>query len=224
MIDALRKRFARDGVLADYKPDLTRDDLVRLSRILVIDDERPDLVDDLAREGYAVDHDAAGDDTAKIEKGIYHLVILDYAGVGKRFGKNQGLDILKRMKEVNPAVYVLAYTSKSLSAEQSDFYRLTDGTLSKDAGVQESLEKVEQSLREALDLERLWRAALVAGRIPEAQKGHLTALLVRSIRKRDPGSILGGMAKVVGCSVRDTLVGKLVELLIRLTVTKFMGP
>ena len=152
--------FGPTKKLADYNPHLTREGLQRRSRILVIDDQKPDLIIDLSNACFAVDHDSNGNDITKIEKNLYDMILLDFGGVGLRWGDDEGLSLLRHIKRVNPAPFVLAYTSKNLTPTQSEFYRLTDGTLYKDAGIQESLEKIEDSLRIAMDVERLWRATL----------------------------------------------------------------
>jgi CheY-like chemotaxis protein len=102
--------------LSEYNPKLSRQELIRRARLLIIDDEKPQLIDDLKKDGFSVDYDAAGNDTAKIEKNLYDLIILDFGEVGKNFGKDHGLSLLKHIKRVNPAAFVLAYTSKSLAA------------------------------------------------------------------------------------------------------------
>lgn len=87
--------------ISDYNPELTRDDLIRKCRILVIDDQRPALIDDLTKSGFAVEYDAVGDDMTNVEKRLYDLIILDFAEVGKNYGKDHGLSLLKHIKRVN---------------------------------------------------------------------------------------------------------------------------
>lgn len=130
--------------------------------MLIIDDEEPTLKKDLESRGFAVTWVADMEQNAQqqIENGLYDLVLLDFAGVGHSMGANEGLAILRHIKRVAPAVIVLSYTSKSLSSSQADFYRLTDGVLPKDTGISESLEKVEQALRQANSPENLWKALI----------------------------------------------------------------
>jgi DNA-binding NarL/FixJ family response regulator len=151
------------------------------------------------------------------------LIILDFGGVGKKFGQDQGLSLLKHIKRVNPATIVLAYTSKSLPAEQSEFYRLTNGTLSKDAGIQESFSKIEDSLREALNIERIWAAVLqLVVKDPEDKK-ELQATLMKCLKKNKFDNLNEQLAHHVGAAIKDTLVGVLVQKLISLALTGTMG-
>jgi DNA-binding NarL/FixJ family response regulator len=150
----------------DLKTHLSREELIRRSRILIIDDERPDIIDDLKKAGFAIDYetDMTSDNMKIIENSVYDLLLLDYGNVGKSFGTHEGLDLLKHIKRVNPAIIILAYTSKNLSSDQADFYRLTDGVLSKDAGIQTSLEKIEEGLEKAHSIQNIWGSFLqIAG-------------------------------------------------------------
>lgn len=205
--------------VSDYNPNLSRQDLIRKSRILMIDDEKPALIDDLIKDGFSVDYDPTGDDTAKIEKNLYDLIILDFGGVGKKFGKDQGLSLLKHIKRVNPAPFVLAYTSKSLPAEQSEFYRLTNGTLSKDAGIQESFAKIEESLRQAISVERIWNSVLQLALANPEDKKQLETVLLKCLKKKKFDSLYELLADRLGSSVKESLIGILVEKLIGLALT-----
>jgi DNA-binding NarL/FixJ family response regulator len=215
--------IGRKKELAEYNPQLTREELIKRCRILVIDDEKPSLIDDLSRDGFAVDYDNKGDDVSKIEKNIYDLVLLDFGGVGMAYGRDQGLSLLKHIKRVNPATFVLAYTSKSLPPEQSAFYRLTDGTLYKDAGIQESFERIEQSLRQALNVERIWDGIVqLALKNPE-DRGELEKTLMRCLKKKKFDNLYDRLAHEVGQSVKDGLVGGLVAKLIDLAMKGAVG-
>ena len=44
----------------------------------------------------------------------------------------QGLDLVKHLKRVSPRTRLIAYTSRSLNASESDFFRLSHAVLPKD--------------------------------------------------------------------------------------------
>lgn len=141
---------------------IPRDELVRRSRILVVDDEAVELLKDLRDAHFAVDHftDLKADDISRIEKPLYDLVLLDFGNVGSSVGPDQGLSILRLVRRVNPAIVVLAFTSKALRSQHADFYRDADGVLQKDAGIAESMERIEEGLRLAQSPDRLWTSIL----------------------------------------------------------------
>jgi hypothetical protein len=71
---------------------------------------------------------------------------------------------------VNPATFVLAYTSKALGSDHADFYRIADGVLAKDAGIADSMERIEEGLQKAHSLENVWRGLLNLGGIQPGSK------------------------------------------------------
>lgn len=215
---ARRLWISRPTDVSKYNPELTRDDLIHRCRILVIDDQRPALIDDLVRCGFAVDYDAAGDDMTKVEKQLYDLILLDFGGVGEKYGKDQGLSLLRHIKRINPSQFVLAYTSKSLPPHQSsDFYRLTDGTMSKDAGIQESFEKLEDSLKQALKVDRIWNATLAT--IPSVvDRKKLARAMNISINKRSSEPVrkmVDHLPSIAGEKVIEKSVEKVIELIFK---------
>lgn len=170
------------------KSSICRDELVRRSRVLVVDDERPEVIDDLKNAGFAVDYepDITNSNMKMIERSRYDLILLDFGNVGGSFGSDEGLSLLRHVKRVNPSLVVIAYTSKSLGTDHADFYRLADGVLAKDAGIQESLEKIEDGLRKALSIENLWSGLLSVAEIPpnSTLDKQLQDLLVRGLESR----------------------------------------
>jgi len=148
--------------IASISQKLPRAELVRRSRILIIDDEIPELINDLKGARFSVDHVADIDTTNMdlIDKRIYDLILLDFGKIGSHFGDDEGLSLLRHIKRINPTVVVLAYTSKALKSDHADFYRLPDGVLSNDAGITDSMEKIEEGLRKAHNIQNVWNGLL----------------------------------------------------------------
>src|SRR5215471_12154911 len=113
---------------------------------------------DLKSAGFAVDHvkDIDTSNMNIVENQRYDLILLDFGRVGGAFGSDEGLSLLRHIKRVNPSAVVIANTSTALKAEHADFYRLTDGVLAKDAGIQESLERLEAGLKKAHSIPNIW--------------------------------------------------------------------
>ena len=112
---------------------------------------------------------------------------MDFGQVGQSIGKEQGLSILKHLKRVNPAVVVLAYTSKALGTEHADFYRLADGVLPKDAGIADSMRRIEEALQTAHSVENVWRAVLSASGVRQGSSTdkEWQDLLVRGLKDQN---------------------------------------
>lgn len=198
---------------------LSREELRRRSRILIVDDEKPELIEDLGKAGFSVDYqpDITKDNMHVIERPTYDLLVLDFGNVGAAFGPDQGLSLLRHIRRVNPSIVVLAYTSKSLGTEHADFFRVADGVLSKDAGITESMEKIEESLAKALSIQNLWAGMLnVVGVQPGSKKDlEWQDLYVRGLNKQSKlkdlkqkvaESVGGEGALQIGLLILDKLI------------------
>lgn len=215
--------------LDSIKTVMPREELVRRSRILVVDDERPDLIDDLHGSFFSVDYapDIKADDLSKkLDARLYDLVLLDFGQVGEAIGKEQGLSILRHIKRVNPAMVVLAYTSKALPTEHADFYRLADGVLPKDAGIADSMKRIEEALQKAHSVQNMWKGVLalagVASGSPTDEEWQ--DLLMRGLK--DSNKLSNFRRKVeetVGPEVSQKIVIGLIEKIVEFGARKAIG-
>jgi DNA-binding response OmpR family regulator len=185
---------------------IPREQLIKNSRIVIIDDEEPPLKQDLMNRGFAVNWCSDINDSLQqqIESGIYDLIILDFAGVGATMGSEEGLAILRHVRRVSPGVIVLAYTSKSLDSSKADFYRLTDGVLSKDCGIGESQEKIEEALVAKLDYaagsdqEKLLEKRFIEAHSNSSKKNQLQTFLQNALQdENSQKAALGIMSKLL---------------------------
>jgi CheY-like chemotaxis protein len=218
--------FFKNRSINELKLSLPREELVRRSRILVIDDQKPELINDLKSAHFSVDYvdDITASTIDTIEKPLYDLILLDFGEVGKSFGDDHGLSLLRHIKRVNPAIIVLTYTSMALQTKHSDFYRLADGTLAKDAGIQESLERIEVGLRKAHTIENVWNGLIMLSGIDKgsAKDAELQNLYVKGLSnpkkfeklKEATLNLVSGGAKTVA----STLISKLIELGVQSTL------
>jgi CheY-like chemotaxis protein len=186
--------------LGSFESPLSRDMLIQAGRIVFIDDESPILIEELKKTGFSVDHDTTGNDLQKFDNQIYDVAVVDYAGVGTKLGASQGLDLLRHIKRVSPRTRLIAYTSRSLSSSESEFFRLSHVVLPKDYGLADSYALIEAELGKAFEKEHLFDALVQklnvsnTGQRDEIQKALISALSSKDQRKfRDYlSSIAGG--------------------------------
>lgn len=214
--------------ISELTLNLSREDLLRRSRILVVDDEKPKLIEDLQRLGFAIDHvpDITPENIHRIERRTYDLIILDFGNVGTSFGSDEGLSLLLHIKRLYPSLTVFAYTSKALKTEHSDFYRKADGVLSKDAGIQESMAEIEEGLRFALSIPNLWAGMLHAAGIRPGSKEDLDLqdLYVKSLTKPNKRKLLTEKVTAAAGAEGTQTVGKVIaETLIEVGVKAVIG-
>lgn len=215
--------FARKS-LDDVEAKIPRAELVRRSRILVIDDERPDLLEVLAKAGFAVDYspDASADMMARLEQLHYDLLLLDFGNVGREFGADEGLSLLRHIRRINPGIVVLAYTSKSLSAKHAQFFRDADGVLAKDAGITDSTEKIEEALRLAHSPKRIWTGLIALGgvaagsEVDQKWQSLIRAGIDKPAKmKKAMTTITAAMGSETAKGLAEGLIGKLAELAVK---------
>ncbi len=187
---------------------------MRRGRIAVLDDDTPEMLQDLRDQGLAVDHLPSTDDPrfARLGEAFYDLLLLDYAGIGERFGSDEGLDVLRYLKRVNPALRILAFTARTFDASKGDFFRLCDGIIKKDAGIRETLEQIEFNLAQVLTPAYQFRALTTALGATAEQQGELEKLVSKAIA----GS--GGRDKIVAAAKKLGFAGS--EKLLETLVTK----
>src|SRR5438445_13493699 len=90
--------------LSDLDISFSLADIRQRSRILLVDDERPVLIDHLQANHYSIDYepDLKPEQTHRVNENYYDLIILDFGDIGKGFGPNEGLDILRFLKRCYP--------------------------------------------------------------------------------------------------------------------------
>lgn len=192
--------------LSAFEHDLTREQLIQTGRIVFIDDEKPLLIDELKSAGFAVDHDDNGNNTNKIDNQIYDVAILDYHGVGDRIGEEGGLSLLKHIRRVSPRTRVIAYTSRSLSASESEFFRNCHYVLPKDMGLGESLAVVEKELQKSLSKEHLFDSLVqTLGIIKEDEKLQLRKSLAASLVKGNEKQFMNDLLEKHGPTAIKTV-------------------
>jgi hypothetical protein len=92
-------------------PKVEHDEIVRRTRILVIDDGEFPYGRLFKRDGYNLEKWSTLKDMGALERGDYDVVLLDLHGVGKAESSDQGLGVLRHIRETNPAQIVVAYSN-----------------------------------------------------------------------------------------------------------------
>jgi len=202
MFDWLRRKRG----LGDFDSAISRERLIQSGRIVVIDDEEPLLIEEMRKQGFSLDHDRSASDLHKYDNQIFDLAIVDYAGVGQSLGKNQGLDVLRYIRRVSPRTRVIAYTSRSLSAGESEFFRLSHTVLAKDLGLNDSLVLIEGELRKALSKEHLLEALIAKLNLSHAaERQKIQEGLVKALSKNNEGMFKEVISKAVGKGAEKTV-------------------
>ena len=205
MLGKIRGYWKRPGLDA-FDQTLTREQLVQSGRIVLIDDEKPLLIEELRGEGFAVDHDDTGSDLRHIENQIYDVAIVDYHGVGHKLGTGQGLDLLKHIRRVSPRTRIIAYTSRSLAAGESEFFTRSHAVLPKDLGLGESLALIETELRKSFSKEYLFEALLAKLNVSDQrEKKKLQKALVKALSTGNQARFTEVITKMAGAAAEKAV-------------------
>ncbi|SRR5258706_6607480 len=209
MLSKIRGYWKRPELSA-FDQTLTREQLIQTGRITIIDDENPLLIEELQKEGFAVDHDKSGSELRHLENQIYDLAIVDYHGVGRKLGSGQGLDLLKHIRRVSPRTRIIAYTSRSLTATESEFFRLSHAVLPKDLGLGDSLALIESELRKAFSKEYLFDALLAKLNVSdERERRRIQKALVKALKRGDEAGFSETITKLAG-TVAEKAAGAII--------------
>jgi DNA-binding response OmpR family regulator len=111
-----------------YEPTLPGREMVKRTRIVVIDDERTTFpFEVLQQQGYSIDHWPDINDLGKLEQGFYDIIILDIGGIGRELDEDtEGIAVLRHLKKRNPAQVVVAYSGQSYESAKIPFFQLAD--------------------------------------------------------------------------------------------------
>lgn len=186
-------------------PTPSNSELVSLSQLLVIDDKEFEYVPMFEREGYHITVWEKVRSLQRLESGEFHVILLDMRGIGLDEVDYQGAGLIEHIKAVNPAQYVIAYSSARFTLDYQRFFEQADDRLKKsedfsrfkravDQGLAHRFSEdyyqkvVEQLLDDPPDrkTERLMRSAL-RGRDTDKLRERLTA---RGINSPDIDRIL----------------------------------
>lgn len=112
-------------------PNPTHEQIVKRSRLLVIDDQDFSYMPLFKRDGYAVEKVANLRRLPEIESGRYDVILLDLFGVGDKESADQGFGVLQHIRQHNPAQLVVAYSNAEWSLDYQPFFEDADAVLHK---------------------------------------------------------------------------------------------
>jgi CheY-like chemotaxis protein len=166
-------------------PKLSRSEIIKRARILVIDDGEFPYLTLFQEGGYTVQQWKDVTDLSALENGDYDLILLDLRGVGRKHSADEGFGILKHIRETAPAQIIIAYSNEDLSLDYQKFFRDADATLHKTKNDYVEYKRTVDSL-----LERKFSLGFYLDRIGSELGDH--ASQAPKARKKARSAILSG--------------------------------
>ena len=160
MLDLVRDVLRFDRVARKWD-QIPFQELKKRCKILVIDDEEASFpTAALKDEGYTIDWWPHVDSNrlAQLESGMFDLIILDIQGIAEPglSDTGDGLGILRRLKEANPAQLVVAFSGREFDLDAVPFWRLADDALRKPVTLIACKDKLDTWITESVDPIAQW--------------------------------------------------------------------
>jgi CheY-like chemotaxis protein len=133
-------------------PDIPIEEIRKRARLLVIDDDEFPYQTLFERDGYNLEKWPDVVDLPKLESGFFDLVLLDLQGVGLQQSNEQGLGILRHLRETTPAQVIIAYSSADWPLKYQEFFEQADAVLSKSSDYVDFKRKVDHLLEERFSI------------------------------------------------------------------------
>ena len=137
-------------------------ELKKRCKIVVIDDEEASFpTAALKDEGYTIDWWPRVDAPrlAQLESGMFDLIILDIQDIAEPglSDTGDGLGILRRLKDANPAQMVVAFSGREYDLDAVPFWRLADDALRKPVTIIACKDKLDHWITDSVDPITQWR-------------------------------------------------------------------
>lgn len=197
--------------------DLPHTELVKRTRILVIDDEETAFPFEILRnEGYCIDHWPDINNLSKLEQGFYDIVILDIGGVGQKLDEDkEGIAVLEHIKKVNPSQIVIAYSGQSYKSSKIPFFNLADQFVSKPTPALKWKEILDNIISTHISVSHYWESIkllLTKEGANERQIKKLEKIIVKVKDGKDV-DIHKYIKEKIGIQNINTIVGLVVKLI-----------
>lgn len=186
MFHFFRDAIHRDRVGALCDP-IPLDELRKRCKTLVVDDEEASFpTAALKNEGYTIDwwDRVDADGLARLESGQFDLIILDIQDIAEPglSDTGDGLGILRRLKDINPEQFVVAFSGREFDLDAVPFWRLADDALRKPVTLIACKAKLDVWIRECLDPVAQWeriKRRLIANNISPLALRRVEGAIVR---------------------------------------------
>ena len=112
-------------------PTVDHAEIVRRSRILVVDDDDFPYGVLFEGDGYTIRQWTDVESLTELENGTFDIILLDLRGVGRQQSASEGLGLLEHIRATSPAQIVIAYSNSEFSLDDQPFFRNADAVLHK---------------------------------------------------------------------------------------------
>lgn len=144
----------------NYRIPHDPDEIRKRIKIVVIDDDEASFPTQLlSTNGYTIEWWEKIDDRnlERLEKHHFDIIILDINDIADpSISSTDGIGVLERIKQVNPAQIVVAFSGQEFDIEKTHFFKMADDTLSKPVDFIKAKNLIDRIIDQKITLIYFW--------------------------------------------------------------------
>lgn len=154
--------FFKTESINNFRIPHNPDEIRKRIKIVVIDDDEASFPTQLlSTNGYTIEWWEKVDDRSleRLEKNHFDIIILDINDIADpSISTNDGIGILERIKQVNPAQIVVAFSGQEFNIEKTHFFKMADDTLSKPVDFIKAKNLIDRIIDQKITLVYFWES------------------------------------------------------------------
>lgn len=149
-----KEKIQKDNIL-NYEPHFSFEELKKKISIIVIDDDKTFPTKGFLDYGYSIIELKKLKNERELRdllENKYDVIVLDYFDIALDLSHEDGIGILKSIKENNPSQIVIAYSNQEFDVSKSIFWDLSDDKLGKPTPFVPTEEKIRNLILQKFTL------------------------------------------------------------------------
>jgi CheY-like chemotaxis protein len=214
------KLFKRDSI-ENLRIPHNSEEIRKRIKIVVIDDDEASFPHQLlSSSGYTIEWWDKIDDRRldRLERNQFDIIILDLNDIASpEISSSDGVGILERLKEVNPAQIIVAFSGQAYDIEKTNFFVTADDTLSKPVDFVKAKNLIDRIIDQKITISYFWSTIssyLTKEKISRKNIEKIESEIVKAIKKNQ--SVDYSLIKERILKGTDAAI-KVVEIIHRLT-------
>lgn len=184
-------KIFKKETIKEYRIPHNSDEIRKRIKIVVIDDDEASFPTNLlSSSGYTIEWWDKVDDRnlERLEKNHFDIIILDINDIADpSISSTDGIGILERVKRVNPAQIVVAFSGQEFNIEKTHFFKMADDTLSKPVDFIKAKNLIDRIIDQKITLIYFWNSLhgfLIKEGIKQKQIERLEGELISAIKNQ----------------------------------------
>ena len=153
------KLFQKESI-KDYRIPHNQDEIKKRIKVVVIDDDEASFPTQLlSSSGYTIEWWEKVDERRleRLERNSFDIIILDMNDItDPSISTSDGIGILEKIKQVNPAQIVVAFSGQEFDIEKTHFFKMADDTLSKPVDFIKAKNLIDRIIDQKITLIYFW--------------------------------------------------------------------